>query len=124
MIIFSERRPSISVVMPVYNASHYLFEAIQSILNQTFFDFEFIIIDDGSSDMSVIIVKDFKDRRIILMQNSLNEGNYRSRNSGMKHARGKYICVMDADDISTPMRVSIRPTTGFQVSGAMLSCHV
>ena len=105
MIIFSDRSPSISIVMPVYNGSCYLVEAIQSILNQTFRDFEFIIIDDGSSDMSVRVVQAFYDRRIILIQNTYNEGNYRSRNLGLKIARGKYICVMDADDISEPERL-------------------
>lgn len=105
MINFSERTPSVSIVMPVYNGGQYLAEAIQSILNQTFLDFEFIIIDDGSSDRSLSIIREFKDRRIFLKQNATNEGNYRCRNFGMKIARGKYICVMDADDISEPIRL-------------------
>ncbi len=105
MIIFSDRSPSVSVVMPVFDGEKYLFEATQSILNQTFYDFEFIIIDDGSTDKSASIVKSINDRRIIFIQNSLNRGNYCCRNYGMKISRGKYICVMDADDISEPERL-------------------
>lgn len=119
MIIFSKRIPSVSVVMPVYNGGKYLAEAIKSILDQTFPDFEFIIIDDGSSDRSVRIISEFKDRRIFLKQNAANEGDCRCRNFGMKTARGKYICVMDQDDISEPERLQkqfqfmeINPDTG------------
>lgn len=91
--------------MPVFNAEQYVSYAMLSILNQTFRDFEFIIIDDGSSDRSASIINDFKDRRIIFKQNSINKGNYHCRNLGMKIAKGKYICVMDADDISEPVRL-------------------
>lgn len=105
MIIFSDRSPSVSVVMPVYNGDKYLIEAIQSILNQTFYDFEIIIIDDGSKDKSRSIVKSIIDRRIVFIQNSLNRGNYCCRNYGMQISKGKYICVMDADDISEPERL-------------------
>lgn len=90
--------------MPVYNSEQYLTAAIESILEQTFLDFEFIIIDDGSSDNSKKIINGFKDKRIILKQNKFNQGNYRCRNAGMKMAKGKYICVMDSDDISVPNR--------------------
>ena len=91
--------------MPVYNGEKYLSEAIQSILDQTYTDFEFIIVNDGSSDQSVNIIKEFNDKRIILLQNDTNKGNYPCRNLGMQTARGKYICVMDADDISEPGRL-------------------
>jgi glycosyltransferase involved in cell wall biosynthesis len=105
MVSFSDKNPSISVVMPVYNGEKYLAEAINSILKQTFPDFEFIIIDDGSTDSSVKIISGFRDQRVLLKQFAVNRGNYPCRNLGMEMARGKYICVMDADDISEPERL-------------------
>lgn len=92
--------PAISVIMPVYNAGKYVEEAIQSILDQSFSDFEFIIINDGSTDNSLSAIKSFKDNRIRIIVNKTNIGNYPSRNKGMSMASGKYICVMDADDVS------------------------
>jgi glycosyltransferase involved in cell wall biosynthesis len=105
MINFSKRPPSVSVVMPVCNGAKYLVEAIKSIVNQSFTDFEFIIVDDGSTDRTVEIIHSFRERRIVLIENSDNLGNYPSRNIGMELARGKYICVMDADDISLKHRL-------------------
>jgi len=95
----------ISVVMSVYNAEKYLDEAIQSILNQTYKDFEFIIINDGSTDKSLKIIKKYKsqDERIVLISRE-NRGLVASLNEGIEKARGKYIARMDADDISLPDR--------------------
>jgi glycosyltransferase involved in cell wall biosynthesis len=100
-----ERKPSVSVVMPVYNVEAYVGEAINSILNQTFPDFEFIIIDDGSTDNTLNIIQSYKDNRIIALRNNTNLGNYPSRNRGMKIAAGKYIAVMDGDDSAMPERL-------------------
>jgi len=99
------RSPTISVVMPVYNAENYLDEAIQSILNQTYKDFEFIIINDGSTDKSLEIIEKYKniDIRIALI-NRENRGLIVSLNEGVEKAKGKYIARMDADDISLPER--------------------
>ena len=94
----------ISVIMPVYNCEKYVSESILSILNQTFCDFEFIIIDDCSTDNTWKIIQSFSDNRIIAIKNKKNLGNYPSRNIGMKKARGKYIAVMDGDDIALPDR--------------------
>lgn len=96
--------PCITVIMPVYNAGKYVNEAIQSILDQSFIDFEFIIINDGSTDESLYVIKSFSDKRIKILNNPANIGNYSSRNSGFIIAKGKYICVMDADDITLPNR--------------------
>lgn len=96
--------PSISVVMPVFNTGEYLGEAIQSILMQSFTDFEFIIVNDGSTDNSLDIIRSFKDRRIKLVNNVTNSGNYPARNKGHRIAKGKYICVMDSDDVSPVLR--------------------
>ncbi|MDO9580732.1 MAG: glycosyltransferase [Bacteroidales bacterium] len=88
--------------MSVYNAEKYVGDCIRSILGQTFADFEFIIINDASTDNSPRIIKSFKDKRIRLLNN--RERSYPTRNKGLRVAKGKYICIMDADDISLPHR--------------------
>ena len=97
--------PMISVVMPVYNAENYLEEAIESILKQTYKNFEFIIIDDGSTDRSLEIAEKYKNQeeRIVLISRE-NRGLITSLNEGIERAQGKYIARMDADDISLPQR--------------------
>jgi glycosyltransferase involved in cell wall biosynthesis len=97
--------PLVSVVMPVYNAEKYLRQAIESILNQVFDNFEFIIINDGSTDSSVEIIKSYKDPRIILIENQINRGLVYSLNKGLDASRGDFIARMDADDISLPHRL-------------------
>lgn len=91
--------------MSVYNGQNYLDDAIQSILTQTYKDFEFIIINDGSTDKSLEIIKKYQmfDERIILISRE-NKGLIASLNEGIEHSRGKYIARMDADDISLPTR--------------------
>ncbi len=96
---------NVSVVMPVYNAEHYVGEAVESILNQTFRDIEFIIVDDGSIDGSLKIINQFSDPRIVLLKNLENLGLTRTLNKGLHIARGEYIARMDADDISMPERI-------------------
>ena len=97
-------QPKISVVMPAYNAENYIREAIDSILAQTFRDFEFLIIDDGSTDHTVEIIRSYSDSRIRLYQNERNMGVAATLNRGLDLARGEYIARMDADDISLPER--------------------
>lgn len=96
----------ISVVMSVYNGQKFLAEAIESILKQTYTNFEFIIIDDGSTDNSLDIVWEFAaaDERIRVVVNETNLGLAKSLNKGIALASGKYIARMDADDISMPER--------------------
>ena len=93
--------------MSVYNGERYLHEAVESILNQTFSDFEFIIIDDGSTDTTWKILNEYaqKDNRIILIKNNNNIGITRSLNKGLKVAKSQYIARMDADDVSLPDRL-------------------
>ena len=97
----------ISVLMPVYNADKYLSTAIDSILDQTFRDFEFIIVDDHSTDKSWGIIKSYskKDKRIVALRNDRNIRTTRSLNRGLEVAKGKYIARMDADDWSYPYRL-------------------
>lgn len=101
-------RPLITVLMPVYNSAAFLSEAIESILNQTFKSFEFLIIDDCSTDTSLSIIKSFSDKRIRVIQNNRNLGISTSLNLGIAMARGEVIARMDADDISSPDRLSVQ----------------
>ena len=98
-------KPIISVVMPVYNSDKYLGEAIRSVLNQTYTDFEFLIINDGSTDGSLNIIKKYQDidERIILIDRE-NKGIISSLNEGIGKSKGRYIARMDADDINLPTR--------------------
>src|SRR3989344_7700958 len=100
--------PLVTILMPVYNGEKYLKEAIESVLNQTFRDFEFLIIDDGSTDKSTEIIKSFNDARIRLERNEINLGLIKTLNNGLGLAKGKYIARMDCDDISLPKRLSIQ----------------
>ena len=97
--------PRVSVLMCVYNEGHYLSEAIESILNQTYRDFEFLIINDGSTDSSREIILSYDDPRIRLVDNPKNMGLPKSLNRGLELARGTLICRMDSDDISFPERL-------------------
>ena len=98
--------PKISVLMSAYNSEQYIAEAIESILNQTFSDFEFIIINDGSTDDTSAIIKGFenKDKRIRFIDNKVNQGISAVANFGLSIACGEYIARMDSDDISHPER--------------------
>lgn len=98
--------PKISVIMPVYNASKYLREAIDSVLNQTFTDFELLILNDCSTDDSAEIIKEYaqKDTRIRFMDQEQNLGPSLLRNKGIENATGNYIALLDADDIALPTR--------------------
>lgn len=97
--------PIVSVHMPVFNAQRYLAEAVESVLGQTFPHFEFIIIDDGSTDGSGAILEHYaaRDSRIRLTRRE-NRGITRTRNEALQQARGEFFAVMDADDISLPQR--------------------
>lgn len=97
--------PVISIVMPVHNAGLYLTPAIESILKQTYKDYEFIIINDASNDNSLDIAKSYDDPRIVLVENKKNMGVAWTLNRGISLARGRYIARMDADDISVPKRL-------------------
>lgn len=99
-------RPDISVIMAVYNSEQFLEESIESILNQTFDNFELIIIYDKSTDNSKNIIDKYMklDDRIILVNNENKIGVAAARNRGLEIARGDYIAIMDSDDISLPNR--------------------
>jgi glycosyltransferase involved in cell wall biosynthesis len=100
--------PVISVVMPTWNGERFLRPAIESILNQTFGDFELILIDDGSTDSTPRILADYKDKdkdgRLVVLTNERNVGIAAATNRGLAAARGEYIALQDHDDISLPHR--------------------
>lgn len=98
--------PRVSVLMAVYNGERYLPEAIDSILGQTFTDFEYLIVDDGSTDRTLQIINSYQDPRIKVIRNPHNIGLTRSLNKGLNVACGEYIARMDGDDISLPDRLS------------------
>lgn len=95
----------VSVLMPAYNREGFIHDAVQSILSQTFTNFELIIIDDGSTDNTVQQVLSFSDKRIRLLQNEHNCGISFTRNRLMKEATGKYWAILDSDDIALPDRL-------------------
>lgn len=96
----------VSVLMSVYNDAPYLREAVDSILNQTFTDFEFIVVDDASTDETPSILDSYTDSRIVRLHNTVNLGLTKSLNRGLSIAKGEYIVRQDANDISLPGRVA------------------
>lgn len=99
--------PTISVVMPVYNAERYVAYAIDSILGQTLGDFEFIIVDDASTDGSVDVIASYNDSRIRLLRHNVNGGYPVAMQTGLTQCRGTYFARMDADDWSAPQRFAV-----------------
>ncbi|MCI5207526.1 MAG: glycosyltransferase [Candidatus Electrothrix sp. ATG2] len=98
--------PKVTVLMAVYNGEEFLREAVDSILEQTFSDFEFLIVDDGSTDDSTVIIESYRDHRIRLVSNKKNIGLTKSLNKGLHLSQGTYIARMDADEISMPNRIA------------------
>ncbi len=97
--------PRISVLLPVYNGERFLHEAIDSILQQTFPDFELLILNDGSTDSTEEIIRSYSDSRIRYLKNEQNLRLIATLNKGIEHAKGTYIARMDADDVAMPKRL-------------------
>ncbi|WP_295841020.1 glycosyltransferase family 2 protein [uncultured Apibacter sp.] len=99
--------PIVSVIMAAYNAEKHISASIESIINQTFNNFELLVINDGSTDNTQSIVKEYckKDSRIILLNNDKNLFVIKSRNKGIEKAKGKYIAILDSDDLALPNRL-------------------
>jgi glycosyltransferase involved in cell wall biosynthesis len=100
--------PAISIILPVYNAAAYIEKTITSLLNQTFTDFELLIIDDGSTDNTIAVIKKFTDDRIKLIVNDKNLGLIKTLNKATALSKGRYIARMDADDIALPERLLLQ----------------
>ncbi|MBI5787570.1 MAG: glycosyltransferase [Candidatus Schekmanbacteria bacterium] len=101
----SATNPKVSVLMSVYNGERFLRDSIESILKQTFQNFEFLIVNDGSTDRSREIILSYLNQRIKLIDNGQNIGLTRALNKGLSLAKGEYIARMDADDLSLPARL-------------------
>ncbi len=99
--------PTVTVLMPAYNAGKYIGEAISSVLSQTFTDFELLIINDGSTDNTLEVINSFHDRRIVVISQE-NKGVSAALNLGLEHARATYIARFDADDICLPDRLKVQ----------------
>lgn len=100
--------PVVSVLMPAFNAEKYIAKAIESVLQQSFENFEFIILNDGSSDATTQIVQQFNDSRIRLINLPENQGLVKARNRLVEEAKGRYIAFLDADDIALPNRLEVQ----------------
>jgi len=98
-------RPKVTVFIPVFNREQYIGDAIDSILAQTFTDFEILLIDDASTDHSVDIIRSYADSRLRLLCNDVNLGIPKTRNKGVENARGHYIAMLDSDDRAYPHRL-------------------
>ncbi len=96
--------PRVSVVIPAYNSAAFLREAIQSVLNQTYSDFEVVVVDDGSTDNTESVVRSFGDRVSYLKQD--NRGAGAARNHGIKRSKGKYVAFLDSDDLWLPGKLA------------------
>jgi glycosyltransferase involved in cell wall biosynthesis len=100
--------PLISVIIPIYNSESYVGEALESIINQAYKNLEIILVDDGSTDKSLVIVEKYaeSDKRIVILRNGNNSGIVVSLNKGISYCHGKYVARMDSDDWSFPYRIS------------------
>ncbi|MFX0093636.1 MAG: glycosyltransferase family 2 protein [Candidatus Hodarchaeota archaeon] len=111
----SYKQPLVSIILPTYNRGHVIARAIQSVLNQTYSNFELIIIDDGSCDDTESVVKSFNDSRIKYFRQNKNYGASIVRNIGIKTARGDYIAFQDSDDLWLPHKLE-RQVKSFETS--------
>src|SRR4051812_32920737 len=100
--------PKVSVIVPSYNHDKFIKECIESILNQTFQDFEVIITDSASQDHTVDVIKSFSDPRIQLFLQAQNEGITSAVNNCIKHSTGKYIAWINSDDIWNPRKLEVQ----------------
>lgn len=103
-------QPLVSIITPMYNSEKFILKTIESVINQTYSNWELLLIDDGSTDNTIQIVEDFKQKytNIKLLQNPTNLGAAQSRNKGILEAKGDYIAFLDADDLWKPNKLDLQ----------------
>jgi len=101
----AKENPTVSVIIPTYNRAHLISRAIKSVLNQTYQDFELIVVDDGSTDNTEEVIQNFKDKRIKYFRHKINRGGNMARNTGLKNSKGQYIAFLDSDDEWLPEKL-------------------
>lgn len=101
--MITERAPLVSVIIPTYNCAHFLGQAIESVLEQTFMDYEIIVVDDGSTDDTAAVLDQFRDQ--VRHVSQANQGNAGARNTGIAMARGQWLAFLDADDLWAPRKL-------------------
>ena len=118
--------PTVSVIIPTYNRAHLIGRAIQSVLNQTYQDFEIIVVDDASKDNTEEVVKSFRDERIIYLRHENNRGAQTARNTGIKAAKGGWIAFLDSDDEWLPQRLEVELSLAHKtgVSVVYSECYI
>lgn len=99
--------PLVSVILPVFNTEKYVTESVESVLNQSYKNIEVICVNDGSTDKSLEILKDFS-KKIVLVDLEKNSGIAAARNAGIEVAQGEYLAFMDADDVWTPEKIELQ----------------
>lgn len=104
----SQAMPQVSVIILTRNRPQFLVKAINSVLNQTFTDFEIIIVDDASTDETPQVIKSFEDKRIKSIRNNINRGAAGSRNEGLKIVKGEYVAFLDDDDEWLPQKLELQ----------------
>ena len=114
--------PLVSVLIPCYNAERYIGETLESVLSQTWQNIEIIIVDDGSSDASCEVVRSYKDKRVILVEQS-NRGAAAARNRAFQTSRGDYIQFLDADDILGFAKIDVQLRRLQQQEGCVASAE-
>ncbi len=100
--------PKVSVIIPVFNADKYIREAIESVINQTFIDYEIVVVNDGSTDRTVEIIQPYEKNIGLKILHRNNSGPSKARNEGVRAARGEYCAFLDADDIMMPERLALQ----------------
>ena len=103
----AKNNPTVSVIIPTYNRAHLISRAIRSVFEQTYPDFEIIVVDDASKDNTEVVVKSFNDARIIYLRYETNRGAQTARNTGIHGARGDWIAFLDSDDEWLPQRLEV-----------------
>ncbi len=101
-----QKKPAVSIIIPTYNRAHLINNAIQSVLSQTFKDFEIIVVDDGSTDNTLEMLAKYGDQ-IRIFQHTINRGVCAAKNTGLDHIRGEWFTILDSDDVMKPYALEV-----------------